>query len=72
MPVITPLNLLSIDVGPASTFRGNINTNFEKIKLSFDDIDSKIQEIIENNNSIVLSKTQPNNQRQNDLWLREL
>lgn len=64
MAQILPLELRTISVGEAATFRGDLNYNFDQIKAYFDDFRS--------GPDIVVSKTMPTNQQSGDFWLKIL
>lgn len=65
MPVITKIVLEEVPIGPASDFRGIINSNFDAIKTEFD-------EVYEVMVDIELSSTEPTTQKVGDIWLKDL
>lgn len=59
------ITLLDVPVGPASTFRSNINANFATIAEEFDTVYETMVDI-------VLSSEQPSNQKIGDFWFKDL
>lgn len=59
------ITLQEVPIGPAATFRSTINTNFEAIAEEFDTV-------YETMVNIVLSPTQPTNQKVGDFWFKDL
>lgn len=59
------ITLETISIGPAVTFRNNINNNFTLIANEFD-------KVYETMVDIELSTSQPSNQKNGDFWFKEL
>lgn len=70
------INLATISIGPAVTFRTDINNNFELLKSSILQVEQDMQE--EDTNiyakmvDIKLSSTQPMDQKIGDFWFKDL
>ena len=65
MPVITEIQLNSVEIGPASTFRTTLNQNFENIETEF----SEVYDVMVD---IELSPTEPTTQKVGDIWFKAL
>ena len=63
VPVVTQIVLTEVPVGPASTFRQTINTNFNNIRTEF-------QEVYDMMVNIQLSSVQPTDQKVGDFWFK--
>lgn len=72
MPMINELVLEEVPIGPASDFRGTINSNFEAVKTAVENEFTNVYNQIEQVVDIELSSTQPANQKVGDIWLKEL
>ena len=65
MPVVTDIVLNEVPIGPASTFRQTINTNFDNIRTEF----AEVYDMMVN---IQLSSVQPSDQKTGDFWFKIL
>lgn len=65
MPVVTDIVLNEVPIGPASTFRQTINTNFDNIRTEFAEVYAMMV-------NIQLSSVQPSDQKTGDFWFRIL
>lgn len=65
MPVVTDIVLNEVPIGPASTFRQTINTNFDNIRTEFAEVYAMMV-------NIQLSNTQPSGQKKGDFWFKIL
>lgn len=65
MPVVTEIVLNEVPIGPASTFRQTINTNFDNIRTEFAEVYAMMV-------NIQLSSVQPSDQKTGDFWFKIL
>lgn len=65
MPVVTDIVLNEVPIGPASTFRQTINTNFDNIRTEFAEVYAMMV-------NIQLSNVQPSDQKKGDFWFKIL
>lgn len=65
MPVVTDIVLNEVPIGPASTFRQTINTNFDNIRTEFAEVYAMMV-------NIQLSSVQPSVQKTGDFWFKIL
>lgn len=65
MPVVTDIVLNEVPIGPASTFRQTINTNFDNIRTEFAEVYAMMV-------NIQLSSVQPSDQKMGDFWFKIL
>lgn len=65
MPVVTDIVLNEVPIGPASTFRQTINTNFDNIRTEFAEVYAMMV-------NIQLSSVQPSDQKTGDFWFKIL
>lgn len=65
MPVVTDIVLNEVPIGPASTFRQTINTNFDNIRTEFAEVYAMMV-------NIQLSSVQPSDQKAGDFWFKIL
>lgn len=65
MPVVTDIVLNEVPIGPASTFRQTINTNFDNIRTEFAEVYAMMV-------NIQVSSVQPSDQKTGDLWFKIL
>ena len=63
MPVVTDIVLNEVPIGPASTFRQTINTNFDNIRTEFAEVYAMMV-------NIQLSSVQPSDQKTGDFWFK--
>lgn len=63
MPVVTDIVLNEVPIGPASTFRQTINTNFDNIRTEFAEVYAMMV-------NIQLSSVQPSDQKKGDFWFK--
>ena len=59
------ITLQTVPIGPAATFRSTINTNFDAIANEFDTV---YQTMV----NVVLSSSQPKNQKVGDFWFKTI
>ena len=65
MPVVTDIVLNEVPIGPASTFRQTINTNFDNIRTEFAEVYAMMV-------NIQLSSVQPSDHKTGDFWFKIL
>lgn len=65
MPVVTDIVLNEVPIGPASTFRQTINTNFDNIRTEFAEVYAMMV-------NIQLSSVKPSDQKTGDFWFKIL
>ena len=65
MPVVTDIVFNEVPIGPASTFRQTINTNFDNIRTEFAEVYAMMV-------NIQLSSVQPSDQKTGDFWFKIL
>ena len=65
MPAVTDIVLNEVPIGPASTFRQTINTNFDNIRTEFAEVYAMMV-------NIQLSSVQPSVQKTGDFWFKIL
>lgn len=63
--MVTDIVLNEVPIGPASTFRQTINTNFDNIRTEFAEVYAMMV-------NIQLSNVQPSDQKKGDFWFKIL